>query len=638
MPPGTYGQRLNFRQKHLTLRSTDPSDPAVVAATVLSLETTWDTDGGAAITIAGGQGRESVLAGLTIAVDGYLDYGVLCDGTSPTISHCHVSGKFRHAAIGAVGSTAARICDNTVTNLCQFGGGAIACEATAGQAIAAEISRNAVAGSQFVAIAVTGSQTSGEVTIRDNEIRDCLLEGVSVRGCPARICGNTIRNNGLGIRCDGCDALAIEDNVVSGNGAAAPSIFGGGWGGVSCTNIRSLALRRNLVTGNVCQEVGMGSAGVNIAGCGEVELRHCLIADNSGPQALAGGLAVDAREVLVANCTLAGNSCGGGAGGLWLRCIDRADITDTIISHNAGYGCAVAEPGLAPVFSYCDVYANSAGNFNNVPDPVGRQGNIAQNPLFGASYRLRSSAGRWSGTAWVTDAVCSPCLDAGDPTSPFADEPSPNGGRVNMGYDGDTGRASRTPRPAVVTATPKHLGALPTVPFTATFNVTMRRNSVESNFSISPARAGAFSWAGKRLTFTPSTPWTADRRYVVTIAKAARSTAGMGMAADFTWAFRSIAAAPSPAPVVAAIQTPSTVAIVTTLAAPATVGVAICNLAGRTIATLPDRTLPSGTTTLLWHRRSNAGTAVPAGQYVVVVTARISNGSTCQIVTPLQLR
>ena len=56
---------------------------------------------------------------------------------------------------------------------------------------------------------------------------------------------------------------------------------------------------------------------------------------------------------------------------------------------------------------------------------------------------------------WVLDEVTSPCLDAGDPNSPVADEPQPNGGRINMGVYGGTGEASKsyqtpaTPEPRV---------------------------------------------------------------------------------------------------------------------------------------------------------------------------------------------
>ncbi len=40
----------------------------------------------------------------------------------------------------------------------------------------------------------------------------------------------------------------------------------------------------------------------------------------------------------------------------------------------------------------------------------------------------------------------SPVVDAGDPNSSFSLEPSPNGGRVNIGYDGNTPQANASPR------------------------------------------------------------------------------------------------------------------------------------------------------------------------------------------------
>jgi hypothetical protein len=36
----------------------------------------------------------------------------------------------------------------------------------------------------------------------------------------------------------------------------------------------------------------------------------------------------------------------------------------------------------------------------------------------------------------------SPCIDAGDPASPFALEPLPNGGRVDMGAYGNSGEST----------------------------------------------------------------------------------------------------------------------------------------------------------------------------------------------------
>jgi hypothetical protein len=47
--------------------------------------------------------------------------------------------------------------------------------------------------------------------------------------------------------------------------------------------------------------------------------------------------------------------------------------------------------------------------------------------------------------SWKTDATSSPCLDKGDPASPFDLEPAPNGGRVDLGAYGDSAQASKSP-------------------------------------------------------------------------------------------------------------------------------------------------------------------------------------------------
>ena len=79
------------------------------------------------------------------------------------------------------------------------------------------------------------------------------------------------------------------------------------------------------------------------------------------------------------------------------------------------------------------------------------QGNINADPLFVAAgngdCHLKSQAGRWdtAGEIWVLDNVTSPCIDAGDPNSPVAFEPFPNGGIINMGAYGGTTEASKSP-------------------------------------------------------------------------------------------------------------------------------------------------------------------------------------------------
>jgi hypothetical protein len=79
--------------------------------------------------------------------------------------------------------------------------------------------------------------------------------------------------------------------------------------------------------------------------------------------------------------------------------------------------------------------------------------NINRDPLFAdpdrGDYHLRSTRGRYwpEYEVWVLDEVSSPCIDAGDPNSPIGEEPSPNGGRINMGAHGGTSKASLSASP-----------------------------------------------------------------------------------------------------------------------------------------------------------------------------------------------
>ncbi|MHC4722180.1 MAG: putative Ig domain-containing protein, partial [Planctomycetota bacterium] len=89
---GTYtdlGNRdISFAGKAITVRSTDPQDPAVVAATVIDCENL-----GSAFYFYNSEGANSVIDGLTITNAGDYDYyggGIYCDGSSPTVANCRI--------------------------------------------------------------------------------------------------------------------------------------------------------------------------------------------------------------------------------------------------------------------------------------------------------------------------------------------------------------------------------------------------------------------------------------------------------------------------------------------------------------------------------------------------------------------
>lgn len=75
-------------------------------------------------------------------------------------------------------------------------------------------------------------------------------------------------------------------------------------------------------------------------------------------------------------------------------------------------------------------------------------GCIAKDPCFAdaasGDFHLKSAAGRWNGTTWVKDTVTSPCIDAGETSAAYANEPTPNGNRANMGAYGNTTEASKS--------------------------------------------------------------------------------------------------------------------------------------------------------------------------------------------------
>ena len=63
---GTYQENINFLGKAITVRSTDPNDPNIVAATIIDGNEPNDPDYGSVITFSSGEGNQSVLTGLTI--------------------------------------------------------------------------------------------------------------------------------------------------------------------------------------------------------------------------------------------------------------------------------------------------------------------------------------------------------------------------------------------------------------------------------------------------------------------------------------------------------------------------------------------------------------------------------------------
>jgi hypothetical protein len=215
--------------------------------------------------------------------------------------------------------------------------------------------------------------------------------------------------------------------------------------------------------------------GVGIKSTKSVTLKNCLIAGfgdcgvsiiNNSYQTLAEG------APLIENCTVSGNRNGVVYSKTTTFTRYGTYIRNSIISGNTGldlankvytsgesnYPVTIADGSIAYSLIEDDGSSLTFDGSGHYEHPVlGKISQIASSaysnrvtgdPLFAdatsGDYHLKSAAGRWNGSTWVTDTVTSPCIDAGDPTSSFANEPIPKGGRINIGCYGNTAEASKS--------------------------------------------------------------------------------------------------------------------------------------------------------------------------------------------------
>ncbi|MCD5401321.1 right-handed parallel beta-helix repeat-containing protein [candidate division NPL-UPA2 bacterium] len=130
--PGTYRENIDFMGKAITLRSTAPDDPEVVAATIIN-----GGNNGSVVTFRTGETAESVLSGFTITggsgtlvmrkgIGGYLGGGILVMMASPTIKNNTITGNTAQdggGGIAVLDDSSPTIKNNTITGNTAWGAG-----------------------------------------------------------------------------------------------------------------------------------------------------------------------------------------------------------------------------------------------------------------------------------------------------------------------------------------------------------------------------------------------------------------------------------------------------------------------------------------------------------------------------------
>jgi hypothetical protein len=484
---GTYfgdGNRdIDFGGKSITVGSTNPNDPNIVAATIIDCQ-----NDGRGFYFHSGEDANSVIDGFTItngsAPGPWSENrggGICCVGSGPTIKNCTItnSASDRGGGIYSGDESDAMISQCTIIeNSASNGGG------------------------------VFFGNSSTVVNI-NSTITHCIITG------------NSASQDGGGINCYNSlyygDGATIKHCTISGNSAASG-------GGIVCYN-NTPKITNCIISGNssTCTSCSYGGGGGVYCEWSSPTIDNCIISDNSTASAgvCGGGGGIHCTynsHPSIGNSTIVNNTTGRDGGGIFCTNSSSVTVVNTIIWSNTAdingpdiglINCNVHgnRPGRATI-SYSDVKGGEVEVYVETYCTLNwGAGNINIDSRFAdpcnGDYHLKSEAGRWklsiytkldptddgfidlsdfaafanswqkegnsipadldnSGLVdfndlkllldnylmsylpgdWVLDDVTSPCIDAGNPSSDWSKELWPHGKWINMGAYGGTAEAS----------------------------------------------------------------------------------------------------------------------------------------------------------------------------------------------------
>ena len=338
---GLGNRDLNFNGRAITLRSTNPDDPCVVAATVIDCEGTKE-ESRRGFYFHSGEGRDSILSGFTI-INGYANSGgaIYCSQSSPTIQNCHLANNFALSKGGGI-----------------YG--------------------------DRSSVAVTDCNISGNSAGTSGGGIHFRMGGPSVTGCI--ITGNSASStNGGGICSMFCKNSMISWCKITDNSAGYEG------GGIYCNaDIGDIAINYCTISRNLA-----GNAGGGIyckKGYDSPTISNCLLTDNSS--GYGGGICSLSNHV-IRNCTIARNS--GHTGGGIQRWTNSPPISNCILWGNTASKGPQIIGSNKVIFS--DVQGGYSGTGNINEDPLFRDPNNSDYHLLYSStcINVGNPAGSYGG-------------------------------------------------------------------------------------------------------------------------------------------------------------------------------------------------------------------------------------------------
>ena len=419
---GTYHENIDFHGKAITVCSTDPNDPNVVAATIIDGSTSADPNTGSVVTFKSGEGNSSKLSGFTITGG---------TGTWIVVAWSQHEPYWNRCGGGVIcyNLSQPKITKNVfLSNMAGEGGGIyvygdpvnINNPSNPAVHLTPVITDNTFITNQaIVAHGYPPPNTNYPATEHGDGGAIVCFQGVD-----ALIANNIIKNNhadfyGGGMHFRQWSNGLIEDNQIIGNGSSLGA-------GIHITYASAPTVKKNLIKGNQASSLGGGgiyvynesnpliekntitqNKSINGAGMAVFDESNPAIRNNLIVKNIDGaGIRLRGASMpVITNNTIAGNMALYSTTGGGINC-DTGSIPiikgNIITSNNNG---GIYTTDIIPLIQHNDVWANSNGNYNSViGDKTGIDGNISVDPCF-VNSDVNNYALNYS----------SKCINSGDP-------------------------------------------------------------------------------------------------------------------------------------------------------------------------------------------------------------------------------